>query len=531
MKASESISDYFTRVVTVSNELKRNDEELKEVRIIEKILRSVDSKFDHIVVTIDEIRDLEDMTIEQLQGRLQAYEEKLKKKQGIEEQLLKMEVNPKKREENSDNERRHYVRGRGRGRGRECRAPSTRIEERVNYTKEKNGEDGILLLAHNDTSGGQENTWYLDTGASNLMSGNRSMFVQLSESVNGSVAFGDDSKVPMKGRGNILFRARDGSHQIISNVYYVPNMKSNILILGQLLEKGYDIHLKDCSLFLRDDKGNLITKVKMSNNRMFPLNIQNDVAKCLKACHKDPSWIWYLRYKHLNFGGLELLFKKNMVKGLPYTNHPDQLCEGCLLGKQFRKSFPKESNSRAQKPLELIHIDVCGPFKPNSLAMRSDRGGEFTSKEFVEFCETNGIRRPLTVPRSPQQNGITERKNRTILDMARSMLKSKRLPKEFWAEAVACAVYLSNRSPTRSVWGKTPQEAWSGRKLGITHLRVFESIAHVHVPDKSRAKLDDKSEKFIFIGYDNNPKGYKLYNPNNGKIMINRDVVFDEEEE
>ena len=159
----------------------------------------------------------------------------------------------------------------------------------MNYAEEKNGEDGTLLLARNDTNGGQENTWYLDTGASNHMSGNKSMFVQLSESVNGSVTFGDDSKVPVKGRGNILFRAKDGSHQIISNVYYVPNMKSNILSLGQLLEKGYDIHLKDYSLFLRDDKRNLITKVRMSKNRMFPLNIQNDVAKCLKACHKDQS--------------------------------------------------------------------------------------------------------------------------------------------------------------------------------------------------------------------------------------------------
>lgn len=100
---------------------------------------------------------------------------------------------------------------------------------------------------------------------------------------------------------------------------------------------------------------------------MFPLNIQNDVAKCLKTCHKDPSWIWHLRYGHLNFGRWELLFKKNMVKSLPYINHPDKLCEGCLLGKQFRKSFPKESNSKVQKPLELIHTDVCGPFKPNSL--------------------------------------------------------------------------------------------------------------------------------------------------------------------
>ena len=161
--------------------------------------------------------------------------------------------------------------------------------------------------------------------------------------------------------------------------------------------------------------------------------------------------------------------------------------------------------------------------------MRSDRGREFTSKCFLEFCKANGIRRPLTVLRSPQQNGVVKRKNKTILDMARSMLKSKKLPKEFWAEAIACVVYLSNRSLARSVWGKTPQEAWSGRKPGITHLRVFRSIAHMHVPDESRAELDDKTEKFIFIGYGSSSKEYKLYNPNNGKIVISRDVIFDEE--
>ena len=143
-------------------------------------------------------------------------------------------------------------------------------------------------------------------------------------------------------------------------------------------------------------------------------------------------------------------------------------------------------------------------------AMRFDRGGEFTSNEFQELCEANGIRYPLTVPRSPQQNGVAERKNKTILNMAWSMLKSKKLPKELWVETVACAVYLSNRSPTRSVWEKTPQEAWSERNPQISHLRVFRSIAHVHVPDKRSTKLDDKSESFIFFGNDSNLKGYKL---------------------
>ena len=114
--------------------------------------------------------------------------------------------------------------------------------------------------------------------------------------------------------------------------------------------------------FIKNGKGDLIAKAKMSKNRLFPLNIQNDVAKCLKASYKDASWLWHLRFEHLNFGSLELLSKKRMVRALPYIKHPDQFCEGCLLGKQFRKSFPKESYSRAKKLLELIHTDVLANY-------------------------------------------------------------------------------------------------------------------------------------------------------------------------
>jgi hypothetical protein len=103
------------------------------------------------------------------------------------------------------------------------------------------------------------------------------------------------------------------------------------------------------------------------------------------------------------------------------------------------------------------------------------------------------------------------------------------MSKEFWAEAVDCAVYLANQCPTRSVWNKTPQEAWSGRKPNISHLRVFGSIAYAHVPYQKRSKLDDRSEKLVFIGYDHRSKGYKLYNPSKGKIISSRDVEFDEE--
>jgi len=113
--------------------------------------------------------------------------------------------------------------------------------------------------------------------------------------------------------------------------------------------------------------------------------------------------------------------------------------------------------------------------------------------------------------------------------MARSMLKTKKMPKEFWVEVIDCVIYLSNRCPTKSLNGMTPQEAWSRRKPSVSHLKVFGSIGYVHVDDQVRTKLDDKSKKMIFMGYDQKSKGYKLYNPNEGKMVISRDVEFNEE--
>ncbi|KAL4335379.1 hypothetical protein GQ457_07G009100 [Hibiscus cannabinus] len=136
------------------------------------------------------------------------------------------------------------------------------------------------------------------------------------------------------------------------------------------------------------------------------------------------------------------------------------------------------------------------------MVLRSDRGSEFTSTTFNSFCEEYGIRRQLTMPYSPQQNGVAERKNQTILNMVQSMLKSKNVPKEFWAEAVECAVYLLNRCKTPSLKNITPQEAWSGVKPTVSHLKVFGSVSYAHIHDQRRAKLDDKSLKLIFFGYD-----------------------------
>ena len=145
------------------------------------------------------------------------------------------------------------------------------------------------------------------------------------------------------------------------------------------------------------------------------------------------------------------------------------------------------------------------------------------------FCTQQGIRHQTTPAYTPQLNGVAERKNRMILDMARSLLKAKKLPKQYWAEAVSCAVYLLNRCPTRSLQGVIPEEAWSGHKPSVTHLRVFGCVAYAKIPDARRRKLDDKSERCIFVGYGERRMGYKLYNPITKKVIMSRDVIFEED--
>ena len=160
--------------------------------------------------------------------------------------------------------------------------------------------------------------------------------------------------------------------------------------------------------------------------------------------------------------------------------------------------------------------------------LHTDRGDEFISKEFNLFCEEEGIQRELTAPYTPEQNGIAERKNRTIVEMTRSMLQVRRLPNQFWAEAVATSVYLLNLSPTKAIMNRTPYEAWHGRKSFVSHLRIFDCVAYALKHPQIRQKLDEKSEKCIFIGYCTQSKAYKLYNPLGEKILVRRDVIFNE---
>ena len=144
-------------------------------------------------------------------------------------------------------------------------------------------------------------------------------------------------------------------------------------------------------------------------------------------------------------------------------------------------------------------------------ALRADRGGEYMSEEFKSYLKECGIKSELTAAYYPQQNGMSERLNRTLVEAARSMLSHADLSNAYWAEAVATATYLHNRMVSVALKsGKTPYQLWFGDKSDLKHLRVFGCVVYVHVPDGERKKLDQKVVKLRFIGYTDTTGNYKV---------------------
>ena len=167
--------------------------------------------------------------------------------------------------------------------------------------------------------------------------------------------------------------------------------------------------------------------------------------------------------------------------------------EVLLKFQEYVNSVEKHTGHQIMKLNILAEDDVK--------VMRSDNGGEYTWNNFAKICGEKGISHEFTVPYCPQQNGVAERMNCTIMEGARSMLFQAKLPLEFWAEACSTAVYLHNRSPTTALKDETPFERLFGRRPDISHLRVFGCVSYLHVPDGQRRELDAKARKSIFVGY------------------------------
>ncbi|GJV24573.1 zinc finger, CCHC-type containing protein [Tanacetum coccineum] len=337
---------------------------------------------------------------------------------------------------------------------------------------------GILLnegqIQPGKYASGDASIWYLDNGASNHMTGVKSHFKDIDESVSGTVTFKRCISMDRKGCKVIM----DGN-----------------------------------KLTLYDKNKRLLMKVERSKNRLYSIKLQIEAPICLLANVDNQAWLWHARLGHLNFDDINKMTRKNLVEGIPRINHVGQICDACLLGKHSRTPFPNHAKFRSKNPLDLVYGDLCGPISPAThsgkklIFLLVDDCTRFmwayflTTKDqalstFKEFRQQIEMEMRMKVRMLRTDRGV-ERRNRTVLSTTRSMMKAMKLPLTFWAEAVRHAIYILNRVPTRAL-------------ITIPHLK----------------KLDDRSIPLVYLGVEEGSKAYRLYDPIAKKKHVSRDVKF-----
>ncbi|GJW48018.1 retrovirus-related pol polyprotein from transposon TNT 1-94, partial [Tanacetum coccineum] len=368
-----------------------------------------------------------------------------------------------------------------------------------------------------------------------------------------------------------------------------PFLSVNSLAWHNLFSVGLFVKFCDSNLevafcqhtcFIRNLEGvDLLTGSRGDNIYTLPLgNMMASSPICLLSkASKTKSWLWHRRLSHLNFGAINHLARHGLVRGLPKLKfEKDHLCSACALRKSLKKPHKPKSEDTNHEKLYLLHMDLCGPmcvasvngkkyilvivddysrftwvkclrskdeaptFIINFLKMiqvrlketvrriRTDNGTEFVNQTLREYYEKVGISHETSVARSPQQNGVVERRNRTLIEAARTMLIYAKAPLFLWAEAVATACYTQNRSMIRRRHGKTPYELLHDKPPDLSYLHVFGALCYPTNDSENLGKLQPKADIGIFIGYAPTKKAFRIYNRRTRRIIETIHVDFDE---
>jgi len=406
------------------------------------------------------------------------------------------------------------------------------------------------------------------------MTGDLSLLKNFTRKNGGRVTFGDNTKGKILGVGDV----GNGTSPLIENVFLVDNLKHNLLSISQLCDKGYRVIFESSKCLIENVCNNEVVFLGDRSENVYTIDIEKLTCKnqCLSALNDD-SWLWHRRLGHASMHLLSKLSKKEVVRGLP--NLPfqkDKICDACQFGKQVRSSFKSILEISTTRPLQLLHMDLFGPSRTTSLGgkhyafvivddfsrytwviflatkeealktfsyfckrvqneqgylittIKSDHGGEFDNDAFEILCNENGYKHNFSAPRTPQQNGVVERKNRILQEMARSMLNENGLPKYFWAEAVNTSCHIVNRVLIRPKMDKTPYELWKGRKPNIGYFRVFGCKCFILNTKDNLGKFDAKSDVGVFLGYSTTSKAYRVFNKRTLVVEESMHVVFDE---
>ncbi|KAI5351333.1 hypothetical protein L3X38_004224 [Prunus dulcis] len=508
MREGEQLTAHVTRLNELMNQTKTFGEALSNERLIQKVLISLSRMYDPICLVIENTKSLETIELQEVIAILKIQEQRfdMHNVDIAEKAFGSFSVDTKGQNNNTTQtgsakcqknwksinkpwESRQKPQQAGAaqtsngsqyvhqdGVKPQCKARDYTANKGVQKANNASQVEvrGNLFFANCTVSEKSANgEWYVDSGCSNHMTGNKELLIDINSSVIGKVQMPTGELVSIAGMGTLMLDTSSGT-KYIREVMYLPSVRENLLSVGQMDEHGYHLVFGSnmCSIYDASSHENLIMKVEIRKNRCYPWSLPSNDYVALRAGISNSTWIWHKRMGHLHLKGLHQLKEKDMVHGLPYLEDVNEVCGGCQLGKQHRDGS-----------LRIKHGDQSG-YKVK--CVRSDRGGEFTSSEFNKLCEDAGIQRQFSMAYTPQQNGVVERKNRTVVEMAKAMLHEKELPYYLWAEAVHTAVYILNRCPTKALRNKTPFEAYSTRKPGVAHLKVFGSVCFVHKPEESR---------------------------------------------
>ncbi|KAL5567627.1 hypothetical protein UlMin_024202 [Ulmus minor] len=332
-----------------------------------KILISCTEKYDSVISAIEESKDIKTLTPTELMGSLEAHEKRINRQnENTTESAFPSKINMQSQK--SKVEKDCWFKPKSQCRNckkyghveKYCRL---KRNHQANFSEEKEGN--YLFHVSQNINEETKDVWFLDSGCSNHMTKDEIIFCNI-DKIKTKVKIGNGEFVEAIGKGTIAVDTKQGK-RYISEVLLVLNIAQNLLSVGQMVEKGYSLHFEGNSYTIYDkkDKSLIIARVKMQENRCFPIEWRYAIDIAMKA-QVDESWLWHRRFKHFNFHGLKKLRQKNMMRDLPTIKEMDETCEGFMLGKQHRQPFPSKKAWRAKKPLELVHIDVCGPMRTPS---------------------------------------------------------------------------------------------------------------------------------------------------------------------
>ena len=459
---------------------------------------------------------------------------------------------------------------------------STSPPAKAYVCEEQEEDDGAIALSVLAASTGGGARWILDSGASRhiaTMTTNMTNVRRLKKEC--KVLFANGTHATAKSIGDVELRGIGALKSFIAkDVLLVPGATVNLFSVPMATSKGATFQFTgNCATLIYREK--VVATASKDLEGVYVLNLEPSDTRIVNAAMTadNPAHLWHRRLGHLGATNLMKMVKTNMVTNLPLSipqvrNFKDDICGTCLQGKQAKLPFAK-STRVTKAPLELVHMDVMGPFPVESIGgarylatflddfsrlsvvrpvatksavpelvkivmrlletqcgnraktVRTDNGGEYVNLNLKKWFEECGVFHETTIPYTPEQNGKAERLNRTLLDKVRCMLQESKLPKNLWAEAVNTANYLRNRSPISSCDTMTPWELFYGNKPDVSNLRVFGADAYVHIPEHQRDKLSSRSIQGKMIGYASNSKGWRILLPDSS-IKQSRNVVFEE---